>query len=163
MRLSNALALLSALCLLPNLAAAQLTSDPGFAVTDTVPLGGPSAYGSLADGRYVTFDGLSFDLYANDGTWQTNLGAISSFMWPSFVEVDPTGTFVIAGESTSGCVRASVADAYNYGFHVVVVEECCFDRNLLSHKVNLFDMHHKYADVMHFDEIAEHLELFPEA
>jgi hypothetical protein len=102
MRLSNALALLSALCLLPNLAAAQLTSDPGFAVTDTVPLGGPSAYGSLADGRYVTFDGLSFDLYANDGTWQTNLGAISSFMWPSFLEVDPTGTFVIAGESTNG-------------------------------------------------------------
>jgi nicotinamidase-related amidase len=72
-------------------------------------------------------------------------------------------TVIIAGESTSGCVRASVADAYNYGFHVVVVEECCFDRNLLSHKVNLFDMHHKYADVMHFDEIAEHLEAFPEA
>jgi maleamate amidohydrolase len=72
-------------------------------------------------------------------------------------------TVIIAGESTSGCVRASVADAYNYGFHVVAVEECCFDRNLLSHKVNLFDMHDKYAGVMHFDEIAEHLEAFPEA
>ena len=72
-------------------------------------------------------------------------------------------TVIIVGESTSGCVRASVADAYNYGFHVVVVEECCFDRNQLSHKVNLFDMHHKYADVMHFDEVAEHLEAFSEA
>jgi hypothetical protein len=60
-------------------------------------------------------------------------------------------------------VRASVADAYSYGFHVVVAEECTFDRNLLSHKVNLFDMHHKYADVMHIDEIAERLEAFPEA
>ena len=29
--------------------------------------------------------------------------------------------------------------------HVVLVEECCFDRSLLSHKVNLFDMHHKYV------------------
>jgi len=72
-------------------------------------------------------------------------------------------TVIIAGESTSGCVRASVADAYNYGFHVVVVEECCFDRNLLTHKVNLFDMHHKYAGDMRFDEIPEHLEAFPEA
>ena len=71
-------------------------------------------------------------------------------------------TVIVCGESTSGCVRASVADAYSYGFHVVVVEEGTFDRNLLSHKVNLFDMHHKYADVMHLDELAEHLEAFAE-
>jgi hypothetical protein len=38
-----------------------------------------------------------------------------------------------------------------------VAEESVFDRSMLSHKVNLFDMHHKYADVMHVDEIAEHL------
>jgi nicotinamidase-related amidase len=74
-------------------------------------------------------------------------------------EVD---TVIVCGESTSGCVRASVADAYSYGFHVVVVEEATYDRSLLSHKVNLFDMHHKYADVMHLDEVAEHLEAFPE-
>jgi maleamate amidohydrolase len=71
-------------------------------------------------------------------------------------------TLIICGESTSGCVRASVADAYSNGFHVVVVEECTFDRNQLSHKVNLFDMHHKYADVMHLEEVAEHLEAFAE-
>jgi hypothetical protein len=71
-------------------------------VTGTHPLGGPCAYGSLADGRYVTFDGLSFDIYFGDGTWQSNLGSISSFMWPSFVEVDPTGSYVVAGESTNG-------------------------------------------------------------
>jgi hypothetical protein len=39
----------------------------------------------------------------------------------------------------------------------VLVEECCFDRSLLSHKVNLFDMHHKYCDVMHLDEVVAHL------
>ena len=71
-------------------------------------------------------------------------------------------TVIVCGESTSGCVRASVADAYSYGFHVVLVEECTYDRSLLSHKVNLFDMHHKYADVMHIDEVAERLEAFPE-
>ncbi len=66
-------------------------------------------------------------------------------------------TLLICGESTSGCVRASAVDAYSHGYHVVLVEECCFDRIELSHKVNLFDMHHKYADVMHVDEVITHL------
>lgn len=65
-------------------------------------------------------------------------------------------TLIVCGETTSGCVRASVVDGHSYGFHVVVAEEAVFDRNLLSHKVNLFDMHHKYADVMHVREIVEH-------
>ncbi len=66
-------------------------------------------------------------------------------------------TMIVCGESTSGCVRASAVDAYSSGFHVVLVEECCFDRHLLSHKVNLFDLHHKYADVMHVDEVLAQL------
>ncbi|HEV7965966.1 MAG TPA: isochorismatase family protein [Candidatus Acidoferrales bacterium] len=66
-------------------------------------------------------------------------------------------TVIVCGESTSGCVRASAVDAYSYGFHVVLVEECCFDRSVLSHKINLFDLHHKYADVLHVDEAEEHL------
>ncbi|MBI2349047.1 MAG: hydrolase, partial [Deltaproteobacteria bacterium] len=36
-----------------------------------------------------------------------------------------------------------------------------FDRSSLSHKVNLFDLHHKYADVMHLDEVKKHLPLEP--
>lgn len=66
-------------------------------------------------------------------------------------------SLIIAGESTSGCVRASAVDAYSHGYHVTVVEECCFDRSELSHKVNLFDLHHKYADVMSVSEVTEHL------
>ncbi len=66
------------------------------------------------------------------------------------------GSLIACGETTSGCVRASVVDAYSYGFHTAMVEECCFDRSLLSHKVNLFDLHHKYADVMHLDEVKKH-------
>ncbi len=66
-------------------------------------------------------------------------------------------TVIVCGESTSGCVRASAVDAYSHGFHVVLVEECCFDRCTISHKINLFDLHHKYADVMRVDEVASHL------
>jgi nicotinamidase-related amidase len=65
---------------------------------------------------------------------------------------------ILCGESTSGCLRASAVDAYSHGFHVVVVEECCYDRVELSHKINLFDLHHKYADVMKIDEVAKHLD-----
>jgi maleamate amidohydrolase len=67
-------------------------------------------------------------------------------------------SLIICGESTSGCVRASTVDAYSYGFHNVVVEECTYDRSTISHKVNLFDLHHKYADVMHIEEVLAHLD-----
>lgn len=69
-----------------------------------------------------------------------------------------TDSLIICGESTSGCVRASTVDAYSNAFHSVVVEECTYDRSMLSHKVNLFDLHHKYADVMHLDEVVAHLD-----
>lgn len=67
-------------------------------------------------------------------------------------------TVIVCGESTSGCVRATAVDAYSSGFHVVLVEECCFDRSLICHKVNLFDLHHKYADVMRLDQVIAHLD-----
>jgi maleamate amidohydrolase len=67
-------------------------------------------------------------------------------------------SLIICGESTSGCVRASTVDAFSYGFHNVVVEECTYDRSMLSHKVNLFDLHHKYADVLHIEEVLVHLD-----
>jgi maleamate amidohydrolase len=70
-------------------------------------------------------------------------------------------SLIVCGESTSGCVRASTVDAYSHGFHATVVEECVFDRSELSHKVNLFDLHHKYADVMGVDEVVAHLEALP--
>ena len=55
-------------------------------------------------------------------------------------------------------VRASVVDAYSAGYHVTIAEECVFDRSELSHKINLFDMHHKYADVMKLDDVVAHLQ-----
>ncbi|OES44718.1 isochorismatase family protein [Domibacillus iocasae] len=68
-------------------------------------------------------------------------------------------SLIICGESTSGCVRATAVDAYSYGFHPVIAEECTFDRSVISHKISLFDLHHKYADVMSMDEVKAHLNL----
>ena len=66
-------------------------------------------------------------------------------------------TLILCGNSTSGCVRATCVDAKMLGYKVAVVEECVFDRNWLSHKVNLFDMNCKYADVMFLDEVLAYL------
>ncbi len=66
-------------------------------------------------------------------------------------------SLIVLGEATSGCVRASVVEGFSAGYQVSVVEECTFDRAQLTHKMNLFDMHHKYADVMHVEEVLDHL------
>ena len=67
-------------------------------------------------------------------------------------------SLIICGESTSGCVRASTVDAYSNGYHATVVEECVYDRADLIHKISLFDLHHKYADVMGVDEVIAEVE-----
>ena len=57
-------------------------------------------------------------------------------------------TVIVTGCTTSGCVRGTVVDAFSYNFRVAVPQECVYDRSLSSHKVNLFDMGQKYADVL---------------
>lgn len=56
-------------------------------------------------------------------------------------------TLVVCGQSTSGCVRATVIDACSYRLRVIVVEECVYAYEP-SQAMNLFDMDQKYADVL---------------
>ena len=56
-------------------------------------------------------------------------------------------SLVIAGLTTSGCVRASAVDAMQHNYQVVVAEEAVGDRNREAHRANLFDLDAKYADV----------------
>jgi nicotinamidase-related amidase len=90
--------------------------------------------------------------------WKQRASAFQGSPLFSHLSILGIQSLIVCGESTSGCVRASVVDAYSSGFHVAVVEECTFDRAELTHKVNLFDLHHKYADVMHLDEVVAHLD-----
>jgi len=61
-------------------------------------------------------------------------------------------TLAVAGAVTSGCVRASVVDAMQYGFRPFVLSDCVGDRAIGPHDANLFDMAQKYAAVMPRDE-----------
>jgi len=71
-----------------------------------------------------------------------------------FHQVD---TVIVTGMTTSGCVRATVVDAFSHNYRVVVPQECSGDRAMVSHKVSLFDMHMKYADVVPLPVVEEYL------
>jgi maleamate amidohydrolase len=62
-------------------------------------------------------------------------------------------TVLIAGLSTSGCIRASAVDCCQHGFIPVVVAEAVGDRAAGPHESNLFDIHAKYGDVVGLDEV----------
>ena len=61
-------------------------------------------------------------------------------------------TVVLAGCSTSGCIRATAVDAVQHGFHTLVVRDCVGDRHPDPHEANLFDIDSKYGDVVRLDE-----------
>ncbi|MPZ22965.1 MAG: isochorismatase family protein [Dehalococcoidia bacterium] len=66
-------------------------------------------------------------------------------------------TLIVGGESTSGCVRASVVDGSSALLRMMVVEECVFDRQEAPHAMSLFDMNQKYADVVSVDDTIDYL------
>lgn len=57
-------------------------------------------------------------------------------------------TVLVAGVSTSGCVRATAVDALQSGFVPVVVRDAVGDRDPGPHDANLFDLQAKYAEVV---------------
>jgi len=66
-------------------------------------------------------------------------------------------TVLIAGVSTSGCIRASAVDACQHGFVPLVVREAVGDRHPAPHEANLFDLQAKYAEVVSLEWALEYL------
>lgn len=60
---------------------------------------------------------------------------------------------VLAGGTTSGCIRASAVDAASLGFGVWLVHDACFDRSALSHAVALFELERRHAVISSTDEV----------
>ncbi len=57
-------------------------------------------------------------------------------------------TVIVTGCTTSGCVRASVIDAFSLGFRVMVAHDCVSDHDQAAHDQNLKDVERRYADVI---------------
>jgi maleamate amidohydrolase len=70
-------------------------------------------------------------------------------------------TLLVTGCTTSGCVRATVVDAFSYAFRVIVPEDAVYDRGEASHAINLFDMSQKYADILTTEEVISFLDGLP--
>ena len=69
-------------------------------------------------------------------------------------------SLVVTGLTTSGCVRATVVDALQYDYSVVLATEAVADRNPDAHSANLFDLNAKYADVMSLSQVLAQLPQF---
>lgn len=66
-------------------------------------------------------------------------------------------TLLIAGVTTSGCIRATALDACQHGFIPWVVREAVGDRHPAPHEANLFDLQAKYAEVVGLDAVGRYL------
>jgi nicotinamidase-related amidase len=62
-------------------------------------------------------------------------------------------TLLIAGCSTSACIRATATDAKSYRFRPMIVRECVGDRSPVAHEWTLFDIQSRFADVVQLNEV----------
>lgn len=137
-----------------------------------------TAYGSLADmPRWKVADVRDHFYYGDpsneldprvhdadyDFTFVKNAPSIF-FLTPliTFLAKHQVDTTIITGCTTSGCVRASIVDAFSYGFRVIVPEECTGDADDGPHRQNLIDVGRRYADVMQLADVMSHLEKLPD-
>lgn len=70
-------------------------------------------------------------------------------------------TLIITGCTTSGCVRATVVDALQYGFRAIVPREAVGDRLASAHEASLVDIDMKYGDVVPLAEALRYLQTIP--
>jgi maleamate amidohydrolase len=74
-----------------------------------------------------------------------------------FLGVRGIDTLLCCGTSVSGCVRATVTDAFMRDIRCMVVRECVADRTPAVMEANLFDLQQKYAEVVPLAETLSYL------
>lgn len=82
---------------------------------------------------------------------------------PSLLINEGVDTVILAGCSTSGCIRATAIDSVCYGFRTVVPLEAVQDRAEGPHWANLFDINAKYGDVLLLAEVLAYLDALPDS
>jgi len=79
----------------------------------------------------------------------------------SYLTLLQCDSVIVAGTATSGCVRATVTDAFSHNYRVTLVEDAVFERSEASHAVSLCDMNAKYADVVPSAEVLDYMKQLP--
>jgi maleamate amidohydrolase len=76
----------------------------------------------------------------------------------TFLHRNQVDTVIVTGCTTSGCVRASIVDAFSWGYRVLVAEDCCGDADEGPHRDNLRDVGRRYAEVMGATQVERYLQ-----
>jgi maleamate amidohydrolase len=79
----------------------------------------------------------------------------------TFLVKHSVDTVIVTGCTTSGCVRATIIDAFSYGFRVLVPQDCVGDADETQHRSNLADVGRRYADITDSASIRQYLERLP--
>lgn len=80
----------------------------------------------------------------------------------SYLTLLQCDSVIVTGTTTSGCVRATVIDAFSLNYRITVAEDGCADRSQASHAINLCDMNAKYADVIGSGEVLSYFRDLPD-
>lgn len=92
---------------------------------------------------------------------KTHASAFFGTHLKAFLDQLRCDSVVVAGFTTSGCVRATAVDALQHNFRTIVVEDATGDRDEQAHLANLKDLNLKYADVLCLQELLEQHEEAP--
>jgi maleamate amidohydrolase len=76
---------------------------------------------------------------------------------PFFIK-ERVDTVIVTGCVTSGCIRASVIDSFQYGYRTIVPEDCVGDHDEGPHRDNLRDVDRRYADISSADAVIAEIE-----
>ena len=82
-------------------------------------------------------------------------GASAFFMTPcsAFFTKHKVDTIAVTGCVTSGCVRASAVDSFQFGFRTMLVDDCSGDHDEGPHQDTMRDVGRRYADIVHSDDV----------
>ena len=75
-----------------------------------------------------------------------------------FLRAFKIDTLIVTGASMSGCVRATIVDAFSRDIHVIVPRQCVIDRTEAVLEANLADVDAKYADVVDVPKVLDYLQ-----
>jgi nicotinamidase-related amidase len=118
------------------------------------------ALASFESGRYPELASFAAGLEPMEGETVITKQYASAFFGTSLASTLASlrvDTLLIAGVSTSGCVRASAVDCCQHGFVPLVVRDAVGDRAPEPHAANLFDLQAKYAEVIDLEQAREYL------
>lgn len=76
---------------------------------------------------------------------------------PFFIK-ERVDTVIVTGCVTSGCIRASSIDSFQWGFRTIVPEDCVGDHEEGPHNDNLRDISRRYVDITTADDMIEYFD-----